>query len=125
MIFHLSYFWLGMLGMLLTLVSAAVLVYRLRHKTILLTAPIQLLAFCNLMILVHPIKYAPPSPIYYLAFLAIGLMMAAAAWVFSWKGPKPGTVQEQHVTRKIVKWGAIGSGLLISYVIWKVKQLSR
>ncbi|MCX6216490.1 hypothetical protein [Spirosoma sp.] len=122
---HNPLFWLAQIGLVLCLISAAILVFRLRHRTRLLTVPIWLLAFSAMMLLVHPVRFAPPSSIYYLLELLMGLLMSVAAWHLSWKGPKPGTPGEQLVTKNIVHWGILAGGVALSYIFFKLKQMSR
>jgi len=117
---------MGQLGLILIMLSAALLTYRLRNKSRLLTGPIWLLAFLTLSILVNPAKYALGMPITWFLFeLATGLVMAVVAGYLTYSKRSELTPVEKQVSMGILKWGAIGSGVLLSYLIWKVKQIAR
>lgn len=126
MLLHNPFFWLGQLGLILIMLSAALLTYRLRSKTRLLTGPIWLLAFLTLSILVNPAKYALTMPtVWFLFELSIGLVITGVTWFMIYAKRNQMTPAEKQVSKNIVKWGATGSLLLLSYLIWKVKQLAR
>lgn len=118
------YFWLGELGLLLTIVSCLVLWYRFRHESRFIIVPIWFLLVMSLDMFVRPAIYTthhtiPPDP--YLYRLAVGILVASRAWV--WR--RMSDSKELIALDKIAKWGSITLALAFAYIIYRIRQMGR
>ncbi|GAB3956735.1 hypothetical protein GCM10028805_47530 [Spirosoma harenae] len=126
MLLHNSAFWLSEVGLMLTFISCTLLAYRFRQNSLVMI-PLWIVTIATIMLFVHPLQYAAilGSPLYSALIFLISLSTGGAGWYYSWLGKQPGTSQEQLTSQKVFTWSAVFSGLLLSYVIWKLKQSGR
>lgn len=127
MLLHNPFFWISELALSLLFISCTLLAFRFRHKSLLIMMPLWLLTIGTITVVVHPLLYASMliSPLYSLLLLLASLLTGSAAWYYSWQGKRPGTLQQQKTSQKVFTWSAVASGLLLSYVVWKLKQIGR
>ncbi|GAB3958157.1 hypothetical protein GCM10028805_51940 [Spirosoma harenae] len=126
MLLHNPFFWISELGLILTFLSCTLLAYRFRQNPLLMI-PLWLLTTGTISLFVHPLLYASylGNPLYSLLIFLIGGSFSYTGWRYSWLGKNPGSAQEQLTSQKVFTWSAVFSGLLVSYVIWKLKQSGR
>jgi hypothetical protein len=118
------YFWLGELGLFLSIVSCAVLLHRSRHGSWYEIIPLFLALIFSLAILVQPaiwtLKHTIPA-IPYLYRLAVGLVLASRVWTIRIKS-KPTEILEMD---RVMKWSSITLTLLVAYIVYRIRHLGR
>lgn len=117
------FFWLGEIGLILSIISCVLLLHRFRDQHLIVIIPLWFVLIMSLAMLVRPAIYTlqhaiPAAP--YLYRLAVGLLMASRAWY--WR--KESDAKEILTANRILRWGSVAGGLFLAYLAYKLRRNS-
>lgn len=120
------FFWLGIIGLILTILSGLVLLYQLRRHNFWLVLPIWLVVVMASSLLVHPMRSSiidqtvPHSA--YLFRVAVGVCFTVRAWYWNHQADPPNTPRENKMIRNILRYGVMAATIFVSYLAYKLRN---